>query len=191
MPLENMGLGRTEVGDGEMYVADLMLTGLREWNEQLVQSLLIEETAQHVLSIPLSLRRVEDRFMWGSNRRAKYKVKYGYEQVQSMRGRQVFGPQDVVRRRIWSSGVPLNMQHFMWRAISDCLPIRVNLCMWKVPLESTICPVCQVEEKEVMHIMVRCGFFNNIRAGFGMGLGWEGESECLELGTFWEWWVLC
>lgn len=47
-------------GSDDTFVADLLITGERRWNESLVEQIFNERDASFILSIPFSLRNVHD-----------------------------------------------------------------------------------------------------------------------------------
>nr|GFA94755.1 RNA-directed DNA polymerase, eukaryota [Tanacetum cinerariifolium] len=56
----------------------------------------------------------------------------------------------------WVKYVPIKINVFAWRARRDCLPTRSNLIHRGVVLDSAVCPLCQVDEENVDHILFQC-----------------------------------
>ncbi|GJR96170.1 RNA-directed DNA polymerase, eukaryota [Tanacetum coccineum] len=62
----------------------------------------------------------------------------------------------------WVNLIPIKINVFMWRARRDGLPTRHNLVRKGVNLESTDCPVCQLEEEDVCHLLFRCSLAQEV-----------------------------
>nr|GEX64499.1 RNA-directed DNA polymerase, eukaryota, reverse transcriptase zinc-binding domain protein [Tanacetum cinerariifolium] len=62
----------------------------------------------------------------------------------------------------WVNLIPIKINVFMWRACRDGLPTRHNLARKGVNLESTDCPVCQLEEEDVCHLLFRCSLAQEV-----------------------------
>nr|GEU49289.1 RNA-directed DNA polymerase, eukaryota [Tanacetum cinerariifolium] len=56
----------------------------------------------------------------------------------------------------WVKYVPIKINVFAWRARRDCLPTRSNLIHRGVVLDSAVCPLCQVDEENIDHIIFQC-----------------------------------
>ena len=70
-------------GDGQTSFShikdqDLMLQGAREWNVQLVNSIMRQEDARYILNIRLSSTMRQDTPVWNYTSTGKYSVKSGY-----------------------------------------------------------------------------------------------------------------
>ena len=56
---------------------------------------------------------------------------------------------------VWSLGVKKKIQHFLWRAIHDRLPVATNLKKRGVEVD-VVCPQCGEEKETVEHLMFNC-----------------------------------
>ena len=58
-------------------------------------------------------------------------------------------------RKLWSTKVPLVARVFLWKACSNILPTKANLCK-KRAVEDPLCPICKLEGETVEHILWNC-----------------------------------
>nr|GEV75973.1 RNA-directed DNA polymerase, eukaryota [Tanacetum cinerariifolium] len=56
----------------------------------------------------------------------------------------------------WVKCVPIKINIFTWHARRDCLPTRSNLARRGISLESSRCPLCDVSEEDIHHVLFRC-----------------------------------
>nr|GEV68876.1 hypothetical protein [Tanacetum cinerariifolium] len=56
----------------------------------------------------------------------------------------------------WVKCVPIKINIFAWRARRDCLPTRSNLARRGISLESSRCPLCDVCEEDIHHVLFWC-----------------------------------
>uniref|UniRef100_A0A803P6E9 Reverse transcriptase zinc-binding domain-containing protein n=1 Tax=Cannabis sativa TaxID=3483 RepID=A0A803P6E9_CANSA len=59
--------------------------------------------------------------------------------------------------KLWSLKVPPKTKDLVWRAASNCLATKVNLCIKKV-LTDNNCPLCGVFAETELHLLVSCQF---------------------------------
>nr|GEX10801.1 RNA-directed DNA polymerase, eukaryota [Tanacetum cinerariifolium] len=62
----------------------------------------------------------------------------------------------------WVNLIPIKINVFMWRDRRDGLPTKHHLARKGVNLESTDCPVCQLEEEDVCHLLFRCSLAQEV-----------------------------
>nr|POE66436.1 hypothetical protein CFP56_29283 [Quercus suber] len=65
--------------------------------------------------------------------------------------------------RICKLHIPPKVRNFVWRACSDILPTRTNLCRGKVPLDP-VCGICQKQNETVAHALWSCPMARNVWA---------------------------
>ncbi|KAM6550485.1 hypothetical protein CsatB_000293 [Cannabis sativa] len=58
---------------------------------------------------------------------------------------------------MWDLKVPPKTKDLVWRAASNCLATKANLCIKKVLVDNT-CPMCGVYAETEMHLLVSCPF---------------------------------
>nr|GEX07753.1 RNA-directed DNA polymerase, eukaryota, reverse transcriptase zinc-binding domain protein [Tanacetum cinerariifolium] len=62
----------------------------------------------------------------------------------------------VGEHHIWNSWIPRKTNICTWRASLNRLPTRSNLASRGVPLSSSHCPFCMVEEETLVHCIISC-----------------------------------
>jgi hypothetical protein len=77
------------------------------------------------------------------------------EKTEARRGEASRLVEGVICKECWSLNVPNVVKLFLWRALHDLLPTRVNLAK-KGVLQDTLCPICAMEEETVMYIIWSC-----------------------------------
>lgn len=69
-------------GTEEWVVGDLTDGETKEWNSTMIENLFTNEEVETILSIPLSLRQQEDKYVWHFDKRGAYSVRSGYHLAQ-------------------------------------------------------------------------------------------------------------
>nr|GEW84404.1 RNA-directed DNA polymerase, eukaryota, reverse transcriptase zinc-binding domain protein [Tanacetum cinerariifolium] len=56
----------------------------------------------------------------------------------------------------WNHSIPIKVNVFMWRAMLNKLPTRVNLDRKGIEIDSLLCPICHEDVETVNHIFFTC-----------------------------------
>lgn len=56
---------------------------------------------------------------------------------------------------MWQPDVPRATRLFLWRALNDILPTRLNLWKRKV-IDGSSCPICNKGDESVLHVLWSC-----------------------------------
>nr|GEZ28339.1 RNA-directed DNA polymerase, eukaryota, reverse transcriptase zinc-binding domain protein [Tanacetum cinerariifolium] len=56
----------------------------------------------------------------------------------------------------WNRSIPIKVNVFMWRAMLNKLPTRVNLDRKGIEFDSLLCPICHEDVETVNHIFFTC-----------------------------------
>ncbi|XP_060960637.1 uncharacterized protein LOC115723546 [Cannabis sativa] len=86
-----------------------------------------------------------------------YTVKSAYRTLQQNNCNFITDQQKEGYKRLWQFDIPPKVQHFLWRALSECLPTKIQLNTKHVNVE-TSCPFCSLAEETIFHILLGCGF---------------------------------
>ncbi|KAM7531912.1 hypothetical protein LguiB_035322 [Lonicera macranthoides] len=70
---------------------------------------------------------------------------------------------------MWELNIPPKMKKFMWRAIDDCLPTRVNLVARGVNVVST-CALCGQYPETATHVLLKCPVIQRVWRGVSVGV---------------------
>ncbi|XP_061999558.1 uncharacterized protein LOC133716939 [Rosa rugosa] len=108
-------------------VSDL-LTREGRWNEELVYQVCHGDDVPSILSIPLSSRRVNDRWIWHFDTKGLFSVKSAYRLLMEEVRTEVVP--DQIRnswKKLWSATLPGTAKIFLWKVLSNCLPTMERL----------------------------------------------------------------
>ncbi|XP_031124180.1 uncharacterized protein LOC116026894 [Ipomoea triloba] len=112
------------------------------------------EDVERISSIPIS-PEYEDTWFWYGDPKGCYSVKDGYRSILG----DFVGPSGGFDKwnYLWKIKVPPKWRTFMWRALSDTLPVTTNLLLKRVEVDP-LCPMCGLSHENVMHALVLCEF---------------------------------
>ncbi|XP_060969636.1 uncharacterized protein LOC115702106 [Cannabis sativa] len=97
-------------------------------------------------------------------------------------------------RALWKVKVPPKVLHFVWKAISGCLPTRSQLRNKHVPVDPR-CVICNSDEETIVHVFVGCHFAQSCWNRSGVGLQFSAEATFADwfkaflVGVEWPWWM--
>jgi len=128
----------------------------------------MEEELISLLSRVILKKNVKDIQVWGKEP-GPFFVNSAYECLSN----HVRGPQSEVYKLLWKAKAFPNAVVTAWRVLMGKLPARVNLSRRGVLLESTVCPLCQQEEKSCQHLFLEC---KHIQRVWSMCFQWLGIS---------------
>nr|XP_017221408.1 PREDICTED: uncharacterized protein LOC108198150 [Daucus carota subsp. sativus] len=146
-------------------VSSLMETDQSRWNMELISDIFIERDANLILSIPLQ-RSMEDSWYWRREKMGQYSVRSAYAALSEKRDVNHSSDNSGFWRRIWNLKIPLKVKHFLWRAITGCLPTKEQLISRRVEVIEQ-CPLCNLEPESVAHVLTSCPFAKLCWSNFG------------------------
>ncbi|XP_060962282.1 uncharacterized protein LOC133032375 [Cannabis sativa] len=127
----------------------------RRWDEDI--DLFAPEIAAIILGIPLNQSGGVDSWYWIAEKNGFYSVRSAYNLLQKLKHHSDDSEVIVFWKKLWSLKVPPKAKDLVWRAASNCLATKRNLCINKVLSDST-CPMCGVFAESEWHILVSCNF---------------------------------
>ncbi|XP_059431615.1 uncharacterized protein LOC132165136 [Corylus avellana] len=71
---------------------------------------------------------------------------------------------EIAWKECWKLKIPNVAKLFLWKALHNLLPTRVNLAK-KGIVRNTLCPICGLEEETVAHILWTCPSSNDVWGG--------------------------
>lgn len=94
------------------------------------------------------------KVFWFAEPEGFYSVQSAYKMVQGP----TLGTPDSIFKPVWVKAAPSNVCGFIWKAMQDRLPTRVNLLRRKVILNTAdaCCPLCVQEEETLDHLIITC-----------------------------------
>ena len=140
----------------------------RQWDRGKLAATFTSRTCKQILSLPLNHLDSQDTLVWTENKAKTFSVKTAYRVALRLKSvalaeHSSVRAHGVTWGKIWKLNVPPKVRTFLWRARSNCLRTRDNLCRRKVQVKST-CELCCQEPETVAHILWKCLFARNVWA---------------------------
>jgi ribonuclease HI len=138
-----------------LYVNNLMLEGVKQWDTYKVSNLFTHDAAIEILAVPLLREVQEDRLVWREEHNGEYTVKSGYrllmQEKEEGRRRGILGDW----KSLWKIRAPPKAKHLLWRICRDCLPTRTQLQEHHVQCPA-VCELCRGANEDVWHVLFDC-----------------------------------
>lgn len=158
------------------------------WNGQLIYSIFLPHEVQKIKALPLCVVPQTDYFYWSLEKSGIYSVKSGYKLLcEEERKDEASGSSRqgmfVLWSKIWSLKVPRKINHFLWRACTDCLPTKTNLLKRKIVADS-LCQLWGKFPENTMHALWNCEV---VRSVWIVEFSWVNEWQ--NMGHSWILWT--
>ncbi|XP_031091035.1 uncharacterized protein LOC115996030 [Ipomoea triloba] len=137
-----------------LLVSGLVDTVSGECDVAILNDIFTQEDVSRILRVPLS-PSYEDSWYWFGDPIGTYSVKNGYKTITGE-----FGDTPGTFNKwatLWKIKIPPKWKMFLWRALSDTLPVASNLVIKRVEIDPT-CSMCGLAHEDVMHAFVLCDF---------------------------------
>ncbi|XP_062080209.1 uncharacterized protein LOC133784961 [Humulus lupulus] len=134
----------------------LMKVDQCEWDEDLLQDLLIDRDISIIRNIPIHANEA-DTWYWKMDRLGHYTVKSAHLLTQQRERTEVDQEASVYWKKLWKLSIPPKVKTFLWQASTDCLPTKCNLQLKGVPV-SDLCPFCNTCPESIPHVLLSCSF---------------------------------
>ena len=128
-------------------VCDLFLPSSRIWNEELIDQSFYSWKVEIIKSIPVSKYAAADALIWHLSTNGEYTVRSAYKllvglQLQGQASSSNVEVGKSLWNNIWKLRVPNKVWHFVWRAVRNSLPTKLNLHKCQVVSEG-LCDMCR------------------------------------------------
>ncbi|CAA0833761.1 Ribonuclease H-like superfamily protein, partial [Striga hermonthica] len=153
-----------EIAQGHItWVKELMQDNGLAWNSWLVKNLFNEKDSKAILSIKTLNPSKMDRIFWCLDKKGEFSVSSTYAYLINQKRLQL----DITvnscntnllaktRIRTWNLSVKGTIKHFLWKCISDSLPVSCNLALRKMDVD-VICQPCGEAPETIEHIFFHC-----------------------------------
>ena len=113
-----------------------------------------------ILGLPLSSTHEEDRLIWIATSKGVYSTKSAYQLLQNDAEVKAPGPSNSTENKqfwldIWTLNLPNKIKHFLWLAVNDSLPTKLNLMKRNITAKP-LCDRCDCETEETIHALWDC-----------------------------------
>lgn len=145
------------------YVSELMVTGGKQWDENLVKLLTMEADAEAILRIHIPQRDVVDSPAWYHEQsgmftvRSAYRLAWSHSDLATRHQATSSAPsgERKIWNSLWSANVQPKIRIFGSQLAHDSLPTVKN--KWKRTLEIiNVCKLCGQREEDGYHATVAC-----------------------------------
>ncbi|CAN0888737.1 Transposon TX1 uncharacterized 149 kDa protein [Linum grandiflorum] len=138
-----------------LHVSDLLIPGLAEWDEELIEELFVERDVSHILQLAPPTGLLADQRIWHYSRNGVYSVKAAHRLCTEVIAADTEHRRDGDWSKIWHLDIPHRMRHFLWRIARHVLPTRTDLASRRVqvPLE---CGLCSSYDETLWHLFLEC-----------------------------------
>lgn len=131
-------------------VQSLMLLNNTQWDPEVVLDLFNDRDANLIFSVPLNTSRTCDIWFWRWEKLGFFFVKCTYCHIQEQFEADHHQETDFLWKKLWKLQICSKDKHFLWRAVSNCLPTRFQLFLKGVHL-NTSCHFCGISEETILH----------------------------------------
>ncbi|CAL2238192.1 unnamed protein product [Prunus armeniaca] len=111
-----------------IFVEEIMNKLERSWDLSRVSLYLDQETIRCILSLPIGISSLPDRWIWPWTSNGEYSVKSGYHITHSMTNSRIVGPPQTshvvsthVWKGLWKLKSLLKIKFFCWRILSNAI----------------------------------------------------------------------
>lgn len=137
-------------------VSSLMNYSENQWNRDLILNMFEARDVSLILAIPMNISE-NDSWYWKFEKFGDYSVKSAYRRIRELKENNRNEDNSGFWKQLWNLKIPPKIKHFMWRALSENLPTKVNLRSKRVEID-VWCPACQGDAESVIHTLVACPF---------------------------------
>ncbi|CAN0837140.1 Putative ribonuclease H protein At1g65750, partial [Linum grandiflorum] len=150
--------GPCPTGMEELTVSDLLIPGLAEWDEELLEELVSPSEVLIICLMTPPIGSLPDCRIWNHSRNGNFTVRSAYRLYTEDMVDDSVSRVDGAWKRLWSLTIPPRMKHLIWRLTRDVLPTRAALASRRVPL-STECGLCAQADKVADVVAVVIGLW--------------------------------
>lgn len=145
-------------------VKDLMHQNKAGWNVELLRQTFSDDEVQIIQRIPTSALGVTDRMIWIATKYGQFSVTSGYELAKLGQRRaageeglssRVEQEEDGLWKKVWNMDIKKKVQHFIWRACHNKLPVGVSLQKRGIGVDG-ICKQCGEGMETMEHLFFHC-----------------------------------
>ncbi|XP_060964534.1 uncharacterized protein LOC133033601 [Cannabis sativa] len=117
-----------------------------------------DSTINDILNVPFSGLEGKDEQIWGRESLGLFSVKSAYHLALESRDIPSTSSSFELKSfwaRIWHAYIPPKVKHFVWRIVSNSVPVAVLLSQRHI-ISSPLCPLCKNSPETVMHALLEC-----------------------------------
>lgn len=131
----------------------------RSVNETYIAQIFLEDEAEVIRSMPISPLPSKDQLIWRGTKNGIFFVRSAYFLEKDILASKEWGPSQPAGcldwKECWSLKIPNVAKLFLWKAMHNLLPNKMNLIN-KGVVQNTLSPICELEDETVEHILWNC-----------------------------------
>ena len=143
-----------------LRVSELLLNDGREWNRELLTRYFPEEEMRKIMHTRTCGKDSKDIYIWDYTKTGIYTVKSGYWVLTNILSKSALTEEDQpsldhLYQLAWNTNTSPKIHHFLWRCISNILPVAGNMARKHISKEAG-CYRCGHEVETVNHMLFQC-----------------------------------
>lgn len=143
-----------------LRVSELIDPITNEWNHDLLREMVAPSDITLIRSLKPSRFLRANSYCWNLAKSGVYSVKSGYtlavEKMEASELEQILEPSTTtLKARTWKLKTTKKIKHFIWQALSNCVPVCSSLSDRHCGNDRT-CPRCGAEEETCNHLLFEC-----------------------------------
>lgn len=143
-----------------LLVFELIDRTSKTWNVDTLRAIVAPEDIPLILSLRISRSFKMDSFCWIHTRSGAYSVKTGYDAMSRFENDQntdccLEPSTNGLIKQVWSTKTSRKIKHFMWQALTNCVPVCSRLTDRHFCSDRT-CQKCGHEDETVNHMLLEC-----------------------------------
>ncbi|CAN1818577.1 Transposon TX1 uncharacterized 149 kDa protein [Linum perenne] len=138
-----------------LTVNDLILPGLRVWNDELLSRVFCDRDIQVIKSMKPPDGDGENIRVWRFEKHGRYSVRSGYRLATELQGNLSALHEEGPWTKLWSLALPQKSKHLLWRILKRVISTRATLRRRGIDVIDE-CGSCSVEGETVEHLLFEC-----------------------------------
>ncbi|KAL8112547.1 hypothetical protein AgCh_020026 [Apium graveolens] len=138
-------------------VSSLMCIGTRTWDWDVISDIFNTRDHERIQATIIEDNLESDILQWEGDINDEYTVKSAYQLLQVQKGAWKNQSGGQVWKSLWQVKAPQKALNMLWRALTKCLPTKVQLQQKRVQIDNT-CEVCKSGAESTTHIFLDCPF---------------------------------
>ncbi|CAN1779651.1 Putative ribonuclease H protein At1g65750 [Linum perenne] len=140
-----------------LKVCDLLIPGLLEWDQEIIESLFEQRDAEEIVSVPLGVGGLADKLIWHYDQKGNYSVRSTHRVLTNYMFPRAHLAVAGAWSQVWSLQTPPRITTFVWRLARSVLPSRAVLRGRHIAVPAA-CGVCASGLEDYNHLFFDCQF---------------------------------
>ncbi|KAL8147598.1 hypothetical protein AgCh_005064 [Apium graveolens] len=138
-------------------ISSLMCAGTRNWDWEVIADIFNNRDQESIQATIIEEEFDSDMLQWDWDITGQYTVKSAYNLLQVQKGAWVVHDNDSSCKALWKIKATKKALSVLWRALTHCLPTKMQLIQKRVQVDS-LCEICKSGVENTAHIFLHCPF---------------------------------